>query len=409
MSAVSRLSVTAAAMSLALSGCWMFSTGGGPAPEPDCEWTEQTLESGAEATAETVVMLDLSASAWTSESGQIPDYPGIVGELAVAYFREADVRTVTLGLFSGDASEIRFPMQKAPLARPLDQGQDEQLSQIRECVGRVLEEALEDPPVTPGSDILAAISAGSRRLTGAEHATLAIVTDGHSNVGCLDMNRVLAETDTEVLRERCEDESEWPGALPGNVDLRLIGVSGAGVPVEDGHSGAQALGRIREFWNRIGEQLTGVPGEYAEDPTHRWVDVPERDYPEDPPVLIREPGQDTLVIEAEALFDTDSAELKESAGSSVAAVVDSYGDALDRTAPVTVTGHTDSRGEDGYNDDLSSRRAEAVRRHLLGLGFTDVRAEGRGSAEPACNDKAVDGFNDECGRLNRRVEIHFEV
>jgi outer membrane protein OmpA-like peptidoglycan-associated protein len=69
---------------------------------------------------------------------------------------------------------------------------------------------------------------------------------------------------------------------------------------------------------------------------------------------------------------------------------------------VLVVGHTDSTGEEAYNQSLSERRADAARNFLTGAGLDAgrVRAMGRGELEPiASNDT-------EAGRQqNRRVEI----
>jgi outer membrane protein OmpA-like peptidoglycan-associated protein len=69
---------------------------------------------------------------------------------------------------------------------------------------------------------------------------------------------------------------------------------------------------------------------------------------------------------------------------------------------VLVVGHTDSTGEEAYNQGLSERRADAARTFLTGAGLeaSRVRAMGRGELEPI-------GSNDtDAGRQqNRRVEI----
>jgi outer membrane protein OmpA-like peptidoglycan-associated protein len=69
---------------------------------------------------------------------------------------------------------------------------------------------------------------------------------------------------------------------------------------------------------------------------------------------------------------------------------------------ITIIGHTDAVGSDGYNQQLSERRAVAVREELsmLGVPPSRLRAIGRGEFEP----RADNGT--EAGRqLNRRVEI----
>ena len=69
---------------------------------------------------------------------------------------------------------------------------------------------------------------------------------------------------------------------------------------------------------------------------------------------------------------------------------------------ITIVGHTDSTGSESYNQQLSERRAAAVRDELTSLGVPTyrMRAIGRGEYEP----RADNGT--EAGRqLNRRVEI----
>jgi outer membrane protein OmpA-like peptidoglycan-associated protein len=73
---------------------------------------------------------------------------------------------------------------------------------------------------------------------------------------------------------------------------------------------------------------------------------------------------------------------------------------------ITIIGHTDAIGSDGYNQQLSERRAVAVREELAARGVptTRLRAFGRGVYEP----RADNGT--EAGRqLNRRVEIMVET
>lgn len=70
---------------------------------------------------------------------------------------------------------------------------------------------------------------------------------------------------------------------------------------------------------------------------------------------------------------------------------------------VSVIGHTDTRGESGYNDQLSLQRAEAIRREILALGGDPQRVSvaGRGERELAVPTA------DETGEpRNRRVEIN---
>ncbi len=72
---------------------------------------------------------------------------------------------------------------------------------------------------------------------------------------------------------------------------------------------------------------------------------------------------------------------------------------------VSIEGHTDSRGSDEYNMDLSQRRADSVRFLLISSGIhsSRIQAKGMGESYPiASND------NDGGRQLNRRVEIIIE-
>jgi len=71
---------------------------------------------------------------------------------------------------------------------------------------------------------------------------------------------------------------------------------------------------------------------------------------------------------------------------------------------INIVGHTDNKGSDDYNYDLSLRRAKAVKQYLVFLGVDKNRLEieGRGKLEPiAPNDSA------ECRAKNRRVEFMY--
>jgi outer membrane protein OmpA-like peptidoglycan-associated protein len=69
---------------------------------------------------------------------------------------------------------------------------------------------------------------------------------------------------------------------------------------------------------------------------------------------------------------------------------------------VTVEGHTDSRGADAMNLELSQKRAEAVRDYLVsrGVAASTVTALGKGEQMPLADNDSTDGR-----ATNRRVEI----
>ena len=102
----------------------------------------------------------------------------------------------------------------------------------------------------------------------------------------------------------------------------------------------------------------------------------------------------------DVLFDTDRSVLKPGAEETIDEIAEFL--RKDDGQTITVKGHTDSRGADAYNKQLSAARANAVRDALIGRGVDAGRisAEGMGEAYPvATNDTAA-------GRQqNRRVEI----
>jgi OOP family OmpA-OmpF porin len=69
---------------------------------------------------------------------------------------------------------------------------------------------------------------------------------------------------------------------------------------------------------------------------------------------------------------------------------------------IQVDGHTDSRGSHAYNDRLSIRRAESVKRWLAahGIAAGRISTDGYGESEPVASNASADGR-----QRNRRVVI----
>ena len=112
--------------------------------------------------------------------------------------------------------------------------------------------------------------------------------------------------------------------------------------------------------------------------------------------------QDILAItlKSDFSFDFDSAVIKPGAEDEIAriaAVLIKY-----PQTNISIEGHTDSKGAEEYNMDLSRQRAEAVKNSLIGRGLTSSRLQTIGFGES----KPVATNDTEAGRQqNRRVKI----
>jgi outer membrane protein OmpA-like peptidoglycan-associated protein len=104
----------------------------------------------------------------------------------------------------------------------------------------------------------------------------------------------------------------------------------------------------------------------------------------------------------DVLFDTAAATLKPGADAQIDRIA-AFLKSNDGTK-VIVEGHTDSRGSDEYNQQLSERRAQAVADALAfrGIDRSRVEAVGRGKALPVASNDTAAGQ-----QQNRRVELIF--
>ncbi len=112
-----------------------------------------------------------------------------------------------------------------------------------------------------------------------------------------------------------------------------------------------------------------------------------------------------IELSADVLFDFDKAELRAEAAPALEKVVAVFG--AYPAAVGNIDGHTDSKGDDRYNQELSERRAASVRTWLLGHGARNsMTTRGWGETKPAVPNTKPGGGDDPDGRQkNRRVEI----
>ncbi len=112
-----------------------------------------------------------------------------------------------------------------------------------------------------------------------------------------------------------------------------------------------------------------------------------------------------VAIDDRVYFATDSARIRDRSNDLLNNVAQVIVDALVRfpNLRLRVEGHTDSRGSDEYNLDLSDRRAASVRTYLIDRGVPPSALESQGFGER----RPIDSNDNSEGRQNnRRVEFN---
>ncbi len=109
-------------------------------------------------------------------------------------------------------------------------------------------------------------------------------------------------------------------------------------------------------------------------------------------------------LKSSLLFSTNSAVLKPAAVEQIAKL----GDIIAKYPHdrIRIQGHTDSTGSAAYDEQLSLRRAEAVRDVLENRGVSrrQMLVEGAGASNPIADNSTPEGR-----AANRRVELHIDV
>ncbi len=116
----------------------------------------------------------------------------------------------------------------------------------------------------------------------------------------------------------------------------------------------------------------------------------------------RETGLEVVVeLPADVLFDFDKAEIRADAAGALGQLATVLRGFPNGTA--RLEGHTDAKGDDGYNQRLSERRAAAVKTWLVereGLDAGRLTTRGLGESQPVASN------DDDAGRQkNRRVSV----
>lgn len=100
------------------------------------------------------------------------------------------------------------------------------------------------------------------------------------------------------------------------------------------------------------------------------------------------------------LFEFDKYELLDTAKEDIRQIFNYL--SADASLIISIDGHTDTTGSDGYNQLLSANRCQAVAGYLMEIGLAGDRIQwkGHGGSKPVANNNTETGR-----RLNRRVEF----
>lgn len=192
------------------------------------------------------------------------------------------------------------------------------------------------------------------------------------------------------------------------------------VDMEDGPTDATGFGACRDQPEDMDgfEDEDGCPD--PDNDQDRILDVND-ECPDEPEVYnafededgCPDEGEDIQVLEcnidlggAVIEFATASAEIRSSSNQLLGRIASVLNTREDITR-IRIEGHTDSRGSDSYNQQLSEERANSVREYLIsngGVSTSRLESVGYGEARP------VDTNDSSAGRQNnRRVEFNFII
>ena len=113
-----------------------------------------------------------------------------------------------------------------------------------------------------------------------------------------------------------------------------------------------------------------------------------------------------ITLQDGVLFDFGKYDLRPEAKATLAKLATVLNQA--KVPAAQINGHTDSIGDDAFNQDLSEKRASAVATQLKADGVSaNLETHGYGKTQPVADNTNADGSDNPAGRqANRRVEIY---
>ena len=394
-----------------------------PVPGAACAALERMARDKTPTAHEVVVVIDRSASMRDAETGQTADwYTAIFGgrgvpqpDGSISFGSQAALipsistpAVIRIGAIDGGES---VSWQGAPISLPRMTGGDRNrqifAGNTSACLRERVGQAAREPATERGSNVMAAFRLGIPESSGARR-TLVVATDGLATTGCADLRQTAMRDIGHAKRivRSCVRQRAVPELKGWEVLLPWVGVVGPGHPEpQEPH-----LRWLRTLWTEMCAKITGAKQSCDVRSSARPQPAEEpaaAKGAEDEPVrfrnLVTPPNPvRTETLPSDLLFAVDSDRISAEGRKALVA----FAEKVIPKAPewVEVVGHTDDQGDAAYNQDLSLRRAEAVRRVLEEAGPDGIRVVGKGETSPKC--PGTDAAARQC---NRRVEIRYKV
>jgi len=182
-----------------------------------------------------------------------------------------------------------------------------------------------------------------------------------------------------------------PGKRTG-IGAGAGGAAGAGLGAIIGHNTGMGTGEGAAIGAGLGALIGSVVGNRFDKQAKELEQVAET----------RRTNNGIITkLQNDILFDTGSASLRPAAQNSIAQITE-----IIKKYPedrITVVGYTDDVGDAAYNQRLSERRAEAVKKEMItdGVPGSTILILGKGESSPV-----VPNTSNANRQLNRRVELH---
>jgi len=158
--------------------------------------------------------------------------------------------------------------------------------------------------------------------------------------------------------------------------------------------------------NRTGAVVGAAAGAAIGAAIGHRMDQQQKELQQIPGVEVTRPSEGEIAVRLtnDILFDFNSATLRPESRSTLRDLAANFQRYPDEE--ISVEGHTDSVGDDAYNQRLSEQRAYSVKDYLVGEGVPSSRitSVGYGETRPKETNSTPEGR-----QLNRRVEIHIRA